>query len=216
MHCINLGATTIWERWNSVLDDGHLSGIMMNSLNHYSYGAIVEYLYRDVAGLKALKPGFKKALITPLMNGKLKYMNMTYDSAYGEYKVSWKVLKNGNVSVDVQVPFGCSAVIGLPFYEGEVTEVAAGSYHYEYRPTEDLRQRYNHKTMFKDMMHDPEAMKVIERVSPMLMYFLSTGNQDYFYESLQSLEKLSYMGFTREIVDNLSAELSKLMDMEEK
>ena len=216
MHCINLGATTIWERWNSVLDDGHLSGIMMNSLNHYSYGAIVEYLYRDVAGLKALEPGFKKALITPLMNGKLKYMNMTYDSAYGEYKVSWKVLKDGNVSVDIQVPFGCSAVIGLPFYEGEVTEVAAGSYHYEYRPTEDLRQRYNHKTMFKDMMHDPEAMKVIERVSPMLMYFLSTGNQDYFYESLQSLEKLSYMGFTREIVDNLSAELSKLMDMEEK
>ena len=216
MHCINLGATTIWERWNSVLDDRHLSGTMMNSLNHYSYGAIVEYLYRDVAGLKALEPGFKKALITPLMNGKLKYMNMTYDSAYGEYKVSWKVLKDGNVSVDVQVPFGCSAVIGLPFYEGEVTEVAAGSYHYEYRPTEDLRQRYNHKTMFKDMMHDPEAMKVIERVSPMLMYFLSTGNQDYFYESLQSLEKLSYMGFTREIVDNLSAELSKLMDMEEK
>lgn len=216
MHCINLGATTIWERWNSVLDDGHLSGTMMNSLNHYSYGAIVEYLYRDVSGLKALEPGFKKALITPLMNGKLKYMNMTYDSAYGEYKVSWKVLKDGNVSVDIQVPFGCSAVIGLPFYEGEVTEVAAGSYHYEYRPIEDLRQRYNHKTMFKDMMHDPEAMKVIERVSPMLMYFLSTGNQDYFYESLQSLEKLSYMGFTREIVDNLSAELSKLMDMEEK
>lgn len=216
MHCINLGATTIWERWNSVLDDGHLSGTMMNSLNHYSYGSVVEYLYRDVAGLKALEPGFKKALITPLMNGKLKYMNMIYDSAYGEYKVSWKVLKDGNVSVDVQVPFGCSAVIGLPFYEGEVTEVTAGNFHYEYRPTEDLRQRYNHKTMFKDMMHDPEAMKVIERVSPMLMYFLSTGNQDYFYESIQSLEKLFYMGFTREIIDNLSAELSKLMDMEEK
>lgn len=62
---------------------------------------------------------------------------------------------------------------------------------------------------------DPEAMKVIERVSPMLMYFLSTGNQDYFYESIQSLEKLFYMGFTREIVDNLRTELSKLLDMEE-
>lgn len=215
MHCINLGATTIWERWNSVLDDGHLSGTMMNSLNHYAYGSVVEYLYRDVAGLKALEPGFKKALITPLMNGKLKYMHMTYDSAYGEYKVDWEILKNGKVTVDIQVPFGCSAVIGLPFYEGEVMEVEAGSYHYEYRPTEDLRQRYNNKTMFKDMMHDPEAMKVIERVSPMLMYFLSTGNQDYFYESIQSLEKLFYMGFTREIVDNLRTELSKLLDMEE-
>lgn len=215
MHCINLGATTIWERWNSVLDDGHLSGTMMNSLNHYSYGSVVEYLYRDVAGLKALEPGFKKALITPLMNGKLKYMHMTYDSAYGEYKVNWEILKNGKVTVDIQVPFGCSAVIGLPFYEGEVMEVEAGNYHYEYCPTEDLRQRYNNKTMFKDMMHDPEAMKVIERVSPMLMYFLSTGNQDYFYESIQSLEKLFYMGFTREIVDNLRTELSKLLDMEE-
>ena len=106
-------------------------------------------------------------------------------------------------------------MIGLPFYEGEVMEVEAGNYHYEYCPTEDLRQRYNNKTMFKDMMHDPEAMKVIERVSPMLMYFLSTGNQDYFYESIQSLEKLFYMGFTREIVDNLRTELSKLLDMEE-
>lgn len=219
MHCINLGATTIWERWNSVLDDGHLSGTMMNSLNHYSYGAVVEYLYRDVAGLKALEPGFKKALITPLINGKLKYMHMTYDCAYGEYKINWEILKNGKISVDIQIPFGCDAVIGLPFYEenanGKVMEVTAGSYHYEYRPTEDLRQRYNNKTMFKDMMHDPEAMKVIERVSPMLMYFLSTGNEDYFYESIQSLEKLSYMGFTREMVDNLRAELLKLMDMEE-
>ena len=77
-------------------------------------------------------------------------MHMTYDSAYGEYKVDWEILKNGKVTVDIQVPFGCSAVIGLPFYEGEVMEVEAGSYHYEYRPTEDLRQRYNNKTMFKD------------------------------------------------------------------
>lgn len=219
MHCIKLGATTIWERWNSVLDDGHMSGTMMNSLNHYSYGSVVEYLYRDVAGLKALEAGFKKVLITPLVNGKLKYMHMTYDSAYGEYKINWEILKNGKVSADIQIPFGCSAVIGLPFYEektgGKIMEVTAGSYHYEYSPTEDLRQRYNNKTMFKDMMHDPEAMNVIERVSPMLMYFLSTGNEDYFYESIQSLEKLSYMGFTGEMVDNLRTELSKLMDMEE-
>ncbi|MDE6055170.1 MAG: family 78 glycoside hydrolase catalytic domain, partial [Lachnospiraceae bacterium] len=43
MHCINLGATTIWERWNSVLDDGTISGTGMNSLNHYAYGSVMEY-----------------------------------------------------------------------------------------------------------------------------------------------------------------------------
>lgn len=64
-------------------------------------------------------------------------------------------------------------------------------------------------------MQDPEAMKVIERVSPMLMYYLSTGNQDYFYESLQGLEKLTYMGFTKEMVENLGHELSTLMNVDE-
>lgn len=69
--------------------------------------------------------------------------------------------------------------------------------------------------MFKDMLHDPEAMKVIERVSSKLIYFLSSGNLDYYYESIQSLEKLDYMGFTKEVADNLHMELSKLLDMEE-
>ena len=215
MHCIGLGATTIWERWNSVLDNGLLSGTMMNSLNHYAYGAVVEYLYRDVAGLKALEPGFKKVLVTPLINGKLKNMHMQYDSANGLYVVDWKILPDGQVEVDVTVPFGCEAVIGLPFYEGGVQNVDAGCWHFMYQPTEDLRRRYTQKTMFKDMMQDPEAMKVIERVSPMLMYFLSTGNQDYYYESLQSLEKLFYMGFTKDVVDRLKEELAVLLDTEE-
>lgn len=216
MHCIKLGATTVWERWNSVLDDGHLSGTLMNSLNHYSYGSIVEYLYRDVAGLKALEAGFKKTLITPLVNAKIKYMHMVYDSAYGEYKISWKIRKDGFVVADITVPFGCCAVVGLPFYDENygLFEVEAGEYHYEYLPTVDMLRRYNDKTMFKDMMHDPEAMQVIERVSPMLMYFLSTGNKDYFYESLHGLEKLSYMGFTGEMINNLKTELYKLKDME--
>lgn len=141
---------------------------------------------------------------------------MVYDSAYGEYKISWKIRKDGFVVADITVPFGCCAVVGLPFYDENygLFEVEAGEYHYEYLPTVDMLRRYNDKTMFKDMMHDPEAMQVIERVSPMLMYFLSTGNKDYFYESLHGLEKLSYMGFTGEMINNLKTELYKLKDME--
>lgn len=214
LHCINLGATTIWERWNSVLDNGLLSGTMMNSLNHYAYGAVVEYLYRDVAGLKALEPGFKKALITPLMNGKLKYMKMSYDSAYGLYRSEWEIKKDGTVHVEVEIPFGCTAVIGLPFCEKAPEEVDAGVYTYDYRPTEDLRSRYTKNTMFKDMMQDEKAMDVIQRVSPMLMHFLSTGNEDYFYESVNSMKRLTFMGFKEEEIANLERELTSLMDIE--
>ena len=47
-----MGATTVWERWNSVLPDGHVSDISMNSLNHYAYGAIAEWMYRWMCGVK--------------------------------------------------------------------------------------------------------------------------------------------------------------------
>ncbi|WP_282923791.1 alpha-L-rhamnosidase [Mediterraneibacter massiliensis] len=212
MHCINLGATTIWERWNSVLDDGHLSGTMMNSLNHYSFGAIGEYLYRDVAGLKALEPGFRKALITPLMNQKLKFMKMTYDSAMGTYRVAWRIKSNGRVKVEVEVPFGCTAVIGLPFYEGDVSTVDAGSYEFEYVPTRDLRCRYTRKTLFKDMMQDEKAMEIIDRVSPFLSQFLGSGDEEFLNESLETLNDLSFLGFSPEEIEKLTGELTQIKE----
>lgn len=212
MHCVNLGATTIWERWNSVLDDGHLSGTMMNSLNHYSFGAVVEYLYRDVAGLKALEPGFKKALITPLMNQKLKYMEMKYDSAAGTYQVNWKILSDGMVKVRVEVPFDCSAVIGLPFYDGGVFEVEAGIHEYEYMPTQDLRCLYTKKTLFKDMMQDENTMEIIDRISPLLGHFLGSGDEEFLNESLETLQGMFFLGFSPEEIDKLTEELTKLKD----
>lgn len=210
MHCIDLGATTIWERWNSVLDNGLLSGTMMNSLNHYSFGSIIEYLYRDVAGLKALEPGFKKALITPLMNQKLKYMRTSYESVYGTYRIEWEIKQDGNVHVLVEVPFGCSAAIGLPFYKGEVEEVAAGIYEYEYTPTTDLRSLYTRKTLFKDMMQNPKALEIIDRISPLLQHFIGSEDEEFLNESLATLESMSFLGFSKEMVEELALELTKL------
>lgn len=213
IHCVDLGATTIWERWNSVLDDGKLSGTMMNSLNHYAFGAVIEFLYKNVAGLKAMEPGFRKVQIAPLVNQKLHYMKMKYKSAYGVYRVEWEILKDGRVHVELEIPFGATALVGLPFYPGtEIGELSAGVYEYTYVPTEDLRSRYTKKTLFKEMIQDPKAMEVIERVSPLLQWFLGTGNQDYLHESLSTLENLFYMGFSREMIDSLTEELTKLYE----
>ena len=208
LHCVNLGATTIWERWNSVLDDGTLSGTMMNSLNHYAFGAIVEYLYRDVAGLKPLEAGFKKAEIAPLVNQKLHYMKLRYESVYGTYRSEWEILKDGQVRIKLEIPFNCSAVVKLPFYPGdEIGELFSGRYEFTYTPTEDVRSRYTKKTLFKEMVCDPKAMEIIERVSPLLMWFLGSGNQDYLHESLTTLQNMFYMGFSKEMIDELTREL---------
>lgn len=213
MHCINLGATTIWERWNSVLDDGSMSGTMMNSLNHYAYGSVVEYLYKNVAGIRALEPGFRKVQISPLINQKLKYMKASYDSVYGTYRVEWRIKKDGRVHALVEVPFGCTALVGLPFYPGEATgELSSGIYEFTYMPTEDLRCRYTKKTLFKEMVQDEKAMEIIERISPMLQHFLTSGDEEFLHESLNTLKGMFFLGFSQEVIQKLTDELTKIYE----
>lgn len=114
IHCVNLGATTIWERWNSILDDGTISGTAMNSLNHYSYGSVMEYVYRYMAGIQEAQPGFKKVHFAPQLNNKLSFVECSYDSVSGKYTSSWKIHEDGTVTVRFEVPFGCSASAVLP------------------------------------------------------------------------------------------------------
>ena len=62
-----MGATTIWERWNSLRPDGKFGELGMNSLNHYAYGSIVEWMYRNMCGINPVEdcPGFRRALLAP-------------------------------------------------------------------------------------------------------------------------------------------------------
>lgn len=213
MHCINLGATTIWERWNSVLDDGTMSGTMMNSLNHYAYGSVVEYLYRNVAGIRALEPGFRRVQISPLINQKLRYVKASYDSACGTYRVEWRIKKDGRIHALVEIPFGCTALVGFPFYPGEATgELCAGVYEFEYRPTEDLRCRYTKKTLFKEMLQDENAMEIIERISPMLQQLLLSGDEEFLHESLNTLEGMFFLGFSQEVIRELTDALTGIYE----
>ena len=212
LHCINLGATTVWERWNSVLDNGLISGIMMNSLNHYSFGTVMEFLYRDVAGLKPIEPGFRKTEIAPIVNRKLKFMKMSYESVYGIYRIEWEIKKNGNIHVLVEVPFQCSAVVKLPFSGGKVQEADAGIYEYEYQPDTDLRSLYTRKTLFKEMVENPAALEIIERVSPPLHHFLADGDEEFLNESTATLSRMSFLGFSEEMTENLAYELTKLTE----
>ncbi|MCM8711526.1 glycoside hydrolase family 78 protein [Clostridium sp. SYSU_GA19001] len=116
LYQVKMGATTIWERWNSVNPDGYVSSTGMNSMNHYAYGSVVEWIARDVCGLNPVlsEPGFKKALIKPQPFGYLKNAYICYKSASGTYVSSWNILENGRVQYEFQVPFNCEAEIILP------------------------------------------------------------------------------------------------------
>ena len=124
---VKLGATTIWERWNSLLPDGSISGTGMNSLNHYAYGSIVDWMYRHLCGLHPSeeKPGYKKVRIQPMPDPRIRWANMEMDSASGIYRVSWRYEGN-DLHYEISVPFDCEAQLILP--DGRQETLSAGSY----------------------------------------------------------------------------------------
>ena len=124
---VNMGATTVWERWNSILPDGSISGTGMNSLNHYAYGSIVDWMYRNLCGLNPVEeaPGFKKAVIRPMPDARLSWAKMKLDSAAGTYRIEWKYV-DGQLHGSVTVPFDCQAQLLLP--DGTQRQLTAGTY----------------------------------------------------------------------------------------
>lgn len=128
LYSVNLGATTIWERWNSVMPDGHINPEGMNSLNHYSYGSIEAWMYGYTAGIRELEPGFRRAVIEPHPDVRLGFAECTLQTAAGTYQSIWKYNKDGNISYKIVVPFGCAGEIRLP--DGRQFTVPAGIYVY--------------------------------------------------------------------------------------
>ena len=112
---VKLGATTIWERWNSLLPDGRFGELGMNSLNHYAYGSIVEWMYRNMCGINPVEdcPGFRKAKLAPRPNGRLKWARAILDSAAGRYESSWRIEEDG-LHYAFTIPFDAVAEVDLP------------------------------------------------------------------------------------------------------
>lgn len=128
LYSVNMGATTIWERWNSVLPDGHLNEDGMNSLNHYSYGSIEAWMYGEVCGIKAAEAGFKKAMIAPHTDERLGFAECTLDTAAGMYKSSWKYEEDGSITYEIEVPFNAEAEFWAEGMEHRVLQ--AGKYEF--------------------------------------------------------------------------------------
>ena len=89
LHEVNLGATTVWERWNSLEEDGSISGTGMNSLNHYAYGSIAEWIYRYMCGLNPSIEEAVKMTIYPMPDQRLKKAEGSWRSVFGKYVCAW-------------------------------------------------------------------------------------------------------------------------------
>ena len=200
MHCINLGATTIWERWNSLLDDGTISGTGMNSLNHYSYGSVMEYVYRFIAGIQPNSAGFKSAYIAPQLSSKLQYMNFEYNSVSGKYSSCWKINDDGTITVRAEVPFGCSAVYRLPGTNGEEVQLEAGVFEKTYKPARDYRLMYTMDTRLEEFAEDKRALDIIKADLPLAYKLIESKDVESLGLTLNELQTMFFMGFNPPMV----------------
>jgi len=109
LYAVTKGATTIWESWEGVKEDGSLFG----SLNHYSYGAVGSWLYQVVAGIEIGAPGYEEIRIQPRPGGGLTYARATYESMHGPIVSGWEI-EDGTLRLSVTIPPNTRATVRLP------------------------------------------------------------------------------------------------------
>lgn len=114
LHEVNLGATTVWERWNSLEGDGSISGTGMNSLNHYAYGSIAEWIYRYMCGLNPSIGEAVKMTIYPMPDQRFKKAEGSWRSVFGKYVCAWNWKSEQEVVCNIEVPFNANARFILP------------------------------------------------------------------------------------------------------
>lgn len=112
---IKHGATTIWERWDGWTPEKGFQDPGMNSFNHYSFGAVDEWLYGTVAGIREdeARPGFRHFTIAPEPGGGLDWVRARYDSIRGPIESAWKC-DGGRFALDVTVPPNTTATVVVP------------------------------------------------------------------------------------------------------
>ena len=120
------GATTMWERWNSIREDGSFGEVSMNSFNHYAFGSIAEWMYRYMCGINPdeAAPGFRHAIIRPLPGSRLSHAEASTLTPYGVLGCGWE-LEGDTIRVTVRIPVNTTATIILPYVGGPVTENGA-------------------------------------------------------------------------------------------
>ena len=165
LYAVNMGATTIWERWNSIMPDGSFDVSGMNSLNHYAYGSIGDWMYRKVAGVSQLKPGYKKFKVQPMFVKGIEESGVEFESVYGKIESKWSC-KDGKICGYVNVPVNTMAEIHLPEKE-DVLTVGSGVYKYEYETTTNLaHERFGLDSTFGEIMSQPLAVELFEQMAP--------------------------------------------------
>ncbi len=121
---VNMGATTIWEHWDSLNDKGEMWSPQMNSFNHYAYGSVASWMYEVICGIRPdeEKPGFEHIILNPIPSKRLEWAKATINTKYGEVTSGWHY-EGDNVIFECDIPVTATLII-----KDKKTELTAGKH----------------------------------------------------------------------------------------
>ena len=127
LYSVNKGATTMWEHWNSIKDDGSFWSVSMNSFNHYAYGCVGDWMYGKICGVEIAEggEGYSKLNIAPHPCERLGFARCSIDTVRGRLESAW-YYSGESVKLDFLIPEGTEACITLP--DGRRENVTGGSH----------------------------------------------------------------------------------------
>jgi alpha-L-rhamnosidase len=161
LYPVTMGATTVWERWNSMLEDGSINVGEMTSFNHYALGAIADWLHRSLAGLAPAAPGYRVIRIQPLPLPEFDHASASHETHYGLASAGWK-RSDGTITISATIPPNTTAEVVLPDGSAVFT-VGSGSHRWVVvaAAAGPSLGEVSLASSLADIIDDPEAYTVV-------------------------------------------------------
>ena len=159
LYPVTQGATTVWERWDSLLPDGSVNPGEMTSFNHYALGAVADWMHRTVAGLALADAGYRRLRIAPRPLAGLEHASARHETPYGTASVSWR-RDGGEIVVTAVVPPNTTAAVSVP---GAPDDVGAGSHEWRYAAPQPRPRRAlpGLAASLAEVIDDPRAYRAL-------------------------------------------------------
>ncbi|WP_239257024.1 family 78 glycoside hydrolase catalytic domain [Listeria ilorinensis] len=219
LYQVEKGATTIWERWDSVDAQGKIAENGMNSLNHYSTGSVMEWGYEYLLGIR--QKSRHEVLIAPGITPRFQHVS-GYTAINGDrLTLSWKIMNpfGNKVQVELLIPFGVTAQVDLPnthswsihnerFSNGDT--LSAGRYVIEYEPETPF---ISSLTIYSPLLAFNQKQELVKKIAEYVPFwgFLSAPNNMANFEKyslIQLSNEMKGIGFpelTQEDIHNINA-----------
>lgn len=138
LYPVTMGATTVWERWDSLLPDGSVNPGEMTSFNHYALGSVADWMHQTIGGISPEEPGYRRLRFNPIPGRGVTSAVCSLRTPYGRAACRWS-FENGRMDLEIDVPPNCSAIVVRPGLEAEEISVTSGNHGWSYSVPERIR-----------------------------------------------------------------------------